>query len=133
VKRLLAIIPLILILGCTSSELSIGLEVPFHTTGCSGFEESFSDVTVAADGLHVISNIISDNPCYKLNKAEISRDGDDVTVYFTFSRDATFCSECIGVQSLIYRITGEGLNRTGVNVEVVGTLVNQEVSHNFTS
>lgn len=125
---------LVLILGCTSSKPSVGLEVIFHNKGCSGISESESNVQVGGDGLNVVSNILSNDPCYKLTKAEISRMEDNVTVFFTFIKESGECISCIGVQSLVYRITGDELNKSGVNVVVISYLGNQtETNHTFVS
>ncbi|MFA5406834.1 MAG: hypothetical protein WC307_05775 [Candidatus Nanoarchaeia archaeon] len=133
-KKLLLITSIILLAGCTGYEPDIGLEVPYHNRGCSGMDTTNSIVTVDSGGLNIISNIISDNPCYILNKAEINRREDNVTVFFTFSPDSeSTCEQCVGLQSLVYKITGEGLNQSGITVNVIAYLGNNEVAHSFTS
>lgn len=123
----------LLVMGCTAKEPDVGLEVPFVTQGCSGISESSSEVRVTSEGLSVVSSILTDKPCYTLSKAEISRKGDDVTLYFTFTPDLANCNECPGVMNLIYAITGDGLNKSGINIELVAYFNGNETVMEFTS
>ena len=123
----------LLVMGCTSKEPDVGLEVPFVTQGCSGISESSSEVRVTTEGLSIVSSILTDKPCYTLKKAEISRKGDDVTLYFTFDSDLANCNECPGVENLIYAISGDGLNKTGVNIKLVAYFNGNETVMEFTS
>lgn len=132
-KRLLPLLLLICVLGCAAKKPSIGLEVIFHNKGCSGIEESSSEVKVTPSGLDIVSNILSSTPCYKLNKAEISKKESNITVYFTFSKDAGECIQCIGVNNLVYKITGPDTNRTGIVITVIAYFDSAESRHYVTS
>ncbi len=134
-KKTIILITLLFITGCTSQKQDIGLEVPFHSNGCAGFDESNSEITIINDGLRVVSNVLSDKPCYKLIKAEISRVEDNVTVYFTFKEDeeAGPCQKCIGAQTIIYKIFGSNLNRTGININEISYFEDKEVNRTLKS
>ncbi len=129
-KELIIISFLLLLTGCTNKE-SIGLEVPLVTSGCSGFSDSYSEYQFDNNSLLITSNIVGPNPCFKLTKAEVSKKGDNIGVYFTFSDDGSICIQCTGVYSLIYRITGDDVNRTGLNVTVIAYFNKTEVIHSF--
>jgi len=132
-KQVFFLLPLLLIAGCTKAP-EYDLYVAFHTNGCSGFNEPSSEVKVTSEGLEIISNILSDNPCFVLDKAEAAWDGEtNLTIYFTFSSES-FCNQnCDGVQNLVYLVTGDELNKSGINVNVISYLDREEVSHNTIS
>ncbi len=132
-KRFIPLLFLLLVLGCATKAPNVGLDVSFTTRGCSGIKNSTSEARVIPEGLSVVSSILSDNPCYKLTKAEISRKNLNVTVYFTFAKEAGECIDCVGVHSLVYTISGTGLNTTGVNVTIISYFANTETSYSFIS
>lgn len=123
---------LILLTGCTAQE-PLELIVTFHATGCAGFNENFSEVEHTPSGLSLITNIISDKPCYTLTKAELARNEDNLTIYFTLDEDRGECIQCTGLQTFIYEINGPEINRSGINVEVITLLEDEEVKHVFTT
>jgi len=132
-KKLTFLIPLMIIIGCTQTP-EVSLNVPFHSVGCSGFDESYSEVMVTNEGLSLVSNIISDVPCYNLDNAElVFNEENNITVIFTLSKD-TFCDKrCQGLQSFIYTINGEGMNHSGINLEIITLLGSEEIRHTITS
>ncbi|MBD3312689.1 hypothetical protein GF352_04525 [archaeon] len=132
-KKKISIIGLLLLLaGCTAQE-PLELIVTFHATGCAGFNENFSEVDYTPSGLSIITNIISDKPCYTLIKAELTRNENDLTIYFTLDEDRGDCIQCTGLQTFIYEINGPEINRSGINVKVITLLEDQEVNHTFTT
>ncbi len=109
-KKSFLLAAILLLVGCTSQQ-DITLEVTYVNRGCSGMNVTNSEVMVLPDGLSIISNILSVDPCFILDKAELTKVNDNVTVFFTFSKDsASDCGACAGAY-----------------------LGNQEVSHSFTS
>lgn len=123
---------LILLLGCTAQE-PLELIVTFHTTGCAGFDESYSEVKYTPSGLSIITNIISDKPCYTLTQAELARAENNLTLFFTLDEDPGDCIQCTGLQTFVYEINGPDINHSGINVEVITLLENEEINHTFTT
>ncbi len=134
-KRIgLILISLIILAGCTNKKPDITLNVPIVQQGCAAFDKSYSDVVITEKGLRVISNIVYGSPCYTLQKAEISKNGDTLNVYFTFKKDpTTVCIQCLGVQNVVYTIEGPGLNKTGIKINVIAYFDNKKVEHSVTS
>jgi hypothetical protein len=132
-KKLMFLLLVSAMLGCTGQQREIDFYVDFHTTGCAGFNESFSDSTITGSGLVIVSNIISPNPCYILDNAELAIKDNNLTIYFEMSKETGPCANCVGSQSIIYHIDGEGLNQSGINVEVITTFDDTENKHSFTT
>jgi hypothetical protein len=132
-KKIIVLLLLTSLVGCAGKQREISFVVDFHTTGCAGFNQSFSDATVTGSGLIIVSNIISPDPCFVLDSAELVFNDNNITIYFSMSEDPGPCPSCVGAQSIIYHIDGEGLNQSGINYEVITTFDGTEDKHYFTS
>ena len=133
-KKILALLLITTLVGCTGKQRDVEFIVDLHTTGCAGFSESFSEATVTGTGLIIVSNVVSPNPCYILDNAElVFVDDNNITIYFSLSENPGPCPSCTGSQSIIYHIDGEGLNQSGIYCDVITTFDDTEDKHSFTS